>query len=59
MTDRCRDVPWRVSTIQNINPYFIDIQYIIPHPRNKIKSLIPPKIRPESYVYIIKNPPKM
>ena len=56
MTDRCRDVPWRVSTTQNTNLYFIDIQYITTPPRNKIKILIPPKIPSKSYVYRIKNP---
>ena len=57
MTDRCRDVPWRVSTTQNINPYFIDIQYIIPLPPQQNKIPHPPKIPIQFYVFKIKNHP--
>ena len=53
----CRDVPWRVSTIQNINPYFIDIQYITPPPPQQNKIPHPPKIPIQFYVFKIKNHP--
>ena len=38
--------------------YIIDNQNIT-NPREQQKTHISPKILPKSYVYIIKNPPKM
>ena len=42
----CRDVPWRVSTTPNVNPYFIDIQYITPPPNNKKNLTFHPRFSP-------------
>ena len=42
VTRRCRDAPWHVSTAQNINLYFIDIQYIT-SPATKLNPSFHPR----------------